>query len=708
MEKYGKRDSLMKFKLILKICFAIAVLLCLTSFELQREVPLEIENSISEVGGEYVLFGYEGGEQYEICREASLSKLFESEALSGKKTLVLSGIKVYENLTLKNKELNITGSAAFYNVDLIIEGGSVSIFTGDFKFYGTGGARLKSGQLSASATAFSSEKSSALRLDYSSGAKAFLENCKLSSDSGDSALNVSFGSVYISDGEISCESGVAVKNAASLYLAGEVLFSGVGFDVETSVPISLSFSHGYLNSKVLIKYNAEFKKGTMTPVVYGAEGDILKNVLIFDKNGVGVALSFFESSQYFDEQNFGAVYLPHKISYFDSGNLISEKLLLSGEEIPILTGIEKSGFKLIGWKTEGGSYFDFSTKASSDMILTAAYELLPPGFAISSLDFVYDGEGRELGFDYISHPLLASGRLEYLWYRNGECISSSPKIKVGSVSDSDRYICKLKFTYGGYEATVLTEELCVSIRKAEVGIPEIHAKEYTGNKLYPESISSPYYDFFCDGGTDAGVYPVTIKLFDAENYKFSGSDASELTLDFVISKAENTWTSPPEIKSSYYGQSPIIAATAKFGEVRFSFSSSINGIYRESYPTEVGNYYMRAEVLEGNNYKGLISEPVCFSVSPDKIIGISLKNPPSKLEYSAFERFDASGAVLLVSFSSGNTIEVLSSNIKVRHPRAEYFLFGDNFVSLIYGGEEITHAVTTKKSGIRNFKRKIL
>ncbi|MBQ7333795.1 MAG: InlB B-repeat-containing protein, partial [Clostridia bacterium] len=393
-----------------------------------------------------------------------------------------------------------------------------------------------------------------------------------------------------------------------------------------------------------------------------------------------------------------AVYLPYKLSFFDGGILIAEKLFLDGEYPSPVTLSEKAGYKFLGWQKDGGGVFDFSTGVSEDLKLYSAYKLLPPEFSISSLEFTYDGKERELAFSSISHPLLNNGELSYLWYLGGECISSSSSVKIRDVSDSGKYICKLKFTHNGNESETLTEELSVTVRKAEILIPEIPVKEYTGNRLYPEITSCAYYEVSCEGAEDAGTYPVLVKLRDGENYKFAGRNENELSIDFKIIPAKNAWTVPLSVQNAYFGCPLNYRALAKFGEVRYTFSTAPGGVYEEKIPKDVGTYFIRAEVLSGANYEAIVSEPLSFSILADVIVGISVKDSPKKLEYCAFERFDATGATLLVSYSSGKAVEISGEAIAVKHPRAEYFLFGDTYVTLSYGGREITLGIKTKKA----------
>ncbi len=683
---------------IMKIFLAAGALAFVALSGLTVEAQEPISYAVSEIGGEYMLSGYAGGEEYELLRKESLTELFKSEILESGRAVVLRDVEISEDLVIKDKSIGITGSARFSGCDFVIDGGDVSFSSFTLEFFGEGGVRHKSGKLSVDSSVIVADESASLRLDYSSGASLYLENSQLTSNSYSGALNISYGSAYILNGKITNTKSYAIINEGSLYLSGAVDISAENYGIETDTPINLSWNGQDFSASADIKYKREFKEGTITPVLYNTSAEGHKNIRLFDILGREAELCFFESSPYSREENFAAVYLPYKLSFFDGGILIDEKLFLGGEYPSPVTLSEKAGYKFLGWQEDCGGFFDFSTALSEDVSLYAAYELFAPEFSISSLEFTYDGKERELAFSSVSHPLLNSGEISYLWYRDGECISSSRSVKIRGVSDSGEYICKLKFTHSGNESEVCTEALSVTVKKAEIAIPEIPAKEYTGNRLYPEISSTAYYEVKCDGAEDAGTYPVLVKLRDGENYKFVGRNENEISLDFKITPAKNAWTVPLSVQNAYFGCSFSYSALAKFGEVRYTFSTSVAGVYEEKIPKEVGTYYIRAEVLSGANYEALVSEPLAFSILADVIVGISVKDTPMKLEYYAFERFDVTGGSLLVSYSSGKAVEISGEAITVKHPRAEYFLFGDTYVTLSYGGREITLGIKTKKA----------
>lgn len=121
-----------------------------------------------------------------------------------------------------------------------------------------------------------------------------------------------------------------------------------------------------------------------------------------------------------------------------------------------------------------------------------------------------------------------------------------------------------------------------------------------------------------EGGIDAGSYDVILTLKDPDHYHWSddnrGRDVTK-TLKFNITQAENEWTSDLAIESWKYGEeakAPTISA--KFGEAVYTYSASEDGDYTADVPENAGTYYVKAEVAETNNYKGLDAVTTSFAI----------------------------------------------------------------------------------------------
>ena len=157
----------------------------------------------------------------------------------------------------------------------------------------------------------------------------------------------------------------------------------------------------------------------------------------------------------------------------------------------------------------------------------------------------------------------------------------------------------------------------------------IQWQENTGTK------DTPKWEDLKSAPKEVGTYRVVVELAGNNNYNSAGA-----TLDFVISKAQNTWTEELSITGWTYNEkvsSPT--AKAQFGDVTFTYSSEENGTYTSEVPKNAGTYYVKATVAGTENYTGLESAPVAFEIAKaiptyEKVTGLVLGQgqPLSKIE----------------------------------------------------------------------------
>lgn len=159
----------------------------------------------------------------------------------------------------------------------------------------------------------------------------------------------------------------------------------------------------------------------------------------------------------------------------------------------------------------------------------------------------------------------------------------------------------------------------VTIGKAVVTEPTIASKPYTGSAQTADVVSSDLYTVEQNnGGTAKGEYTVVLKLTDAENYKWNTTDAAEVTLQFVITGAENSWTTEPSIEGWTYGEeakTPVYEA--KFGTVKVNYTGTANdGTEYNSTeaPSEAGDYTATFTVDATPDFGGL-EETVGFTIA---------------------------------------------------------------------------------------------
>ena len=102
---------------------------------------------------------------------------------------------------------------------------------------------------------------------------------------------------------------------------------------------------------------------------------------------------------------------------------------------------------------------------------------------------------------------------------------------------------------------------------------------------------------------DVGMYKVVASVEADNNYKENSIDK-----EFSISQTTNEWTSELSIADWTYGQTASTpVATAKYGNVVFTYSDKEDGTYTGKVPTEAGTWYVKATVEGNENYTGMVA-----------------------------------------------------------------------------------------------------
>ena len=82
----------------------------------------------------------------------------------------------------------------------------------------------------------------------------------------------------------------------------------------------------------------------------------------------------------------------------------------------------------------------------------------------------------------------------------------------------------------------------------------------------------------------------------------------------------NEFTQPLAITDWTYGETANTpTATAKYGTIKYTYSTAADGTYTEEVPTNAGTYYVKATVEETADYSGLESNAVEFIILPKTI-----------------------------------------------------------------------------------------
>lgn len=241
------------------------------------------------------------------------------------------------------------------------------------------------------------------------------------------------------------------------------------------------------------------------------------------------------------------------------------------------------------------------TAADNVLTATCAEEKCPLHSGVSLTVKAENGE-------YNKNPHAASfgSREDEVWTSAGLTL---PTIQYRNPNDD--LLSQAPKNVGTYTAFIqvgdVTAEKTFSIAVATVTTPTVASKPYTGElqKATIDTAGKPYSVKTNGGGTDAGSYPVVFELLDDTNYQW---DTNGGITTFCITQAENRWTAGPSIQGWTYGETKETpTGSAKFGTVTVQYRHS-DGTYRDTAPTDAGDYKARFTVAGNDNYTGLSTE----------------------------------------------------------------------------------------------------
>ncbi|MBO5910488.1 MAG: hypothetical protein J6Q15_03155, partial [Clostridia bacterium] len=181
-------------------------------------------------------------------------------------------------------------------------------------------------------------------------------------------------------------------------------------------------------------------------------------------------------------------------------------------------------------------------------------------------------------------------------------------ITVGS------YIAKFRVE-GTDDYNALDVEKPFIISRAEIATPTITSKPYTGSEQSSGAEGTELYEVTTDTkGTEAGSYPVVYTIIDG-NYKWKDIETASTTVMFEITKSSAIINSVTMSNWTYGGTASTPSAdTNGFGEVEYTYSTSENGTYTETRPSDAGTYYVKATIAEdAKNYYG-VSKTKSFTI----------------------------------------------------------------------------------------------
>ncbi|MBQ1516529.1 MAG: S-layer homology domain-containing protein, partial [Lachnospiraceae bacterium] len=133
----------------------------------------------------------------------------------------------------------------------------------------------------------------------------------------------------------------------------------------------------------------------------------------------------------------------------------------------------------------------------------------------------------------------------------------------------------------------------------------VRSLEITGT--LPEGVTVRYVG---NGQSSPGTHIVTAKFSgDRDNYE----PIPDMEARLVITPGENRWTTELTCADVPFGSQPQPNAAAEHGTPVYTYSTEEDGEYTATVPTQIGRYYVRAEVPAGDDYQ-VLSAVVPFRI----------------------------------------------------------------------------------------------
>ena len=268
-------------------------------------------------------------------------------------------------------------------------------------------------------------------------------------------------------------------------------------------------------------------------------------------------------------------------------------------------------------RAEDDTYKAYEKTITGGLVINAATpDAVPP--AANTL--TYNGIAQEL----ITAGSATGGTMQYALGENENAEPTTGwNTTIPTASDAGTYYVWYKVVGDSSHNDTDPQCISVTIDKAEVEIPEIADKVFTGETLKADINETDYYSVKNDGGINVGEYDVVLTLKDSQNYKWEKGDSEPLTLKFNITAAAiEDVTHPTPGDDLFFTNEPqelITAGSSDDGTMQYALGENENDAPTTGWSTTIptasdaGTYYVWYKVDGGDNYND--SDPVCITVT---------------------------------------------------------------------------------------------
>ncbi len=361
------------------------------------------------------------------------------------------------------------------------------------------------------------------------------------------------------------------------------------------------------------------------------------------------------------------------------------------EKTPVLSGLPQGVSVLqydgnrginAGEYTATATLLYDATNYNPPLVPTLKWQILKTSYDLSSFEilgglFVYDGKPHSptiVG----TLPLGLDGcRLEVTFSDTVTNVEEGKKEITATFSTSS----------GNYLLpNPITVSLAISPAPIEVEWKNL-AFTYDGKSHLPEAIYNDLPIAVEGEMVLAGEYTATAQCKNQNYYIINPK------IVYVIQKAKNEWLLPLEIQDGYTSKNPTPKASAKYGEVTFTYYDA-NGNEVKNPKDRAGNYTCIATVEESENYTLLSSSPLSFTIH--EVVAVETVATLNPTLLFAYETLSPSHFTVKKIYNDGS--ESLINDFRIEYENASSLRFMDTYVRIVTEDASIELPIDVRKA----------
>ena len=308
-------------------------------------------------------------------------------------------------------------------------------------------------------------------------------------------------------------------------------------------------------------------------------------------------------------------------------------------------------------------------------ITKATYDL--SSFEILGGLFVYDGK---------PHTPTIAGTLPV--GIDGHRLQVSFSDTVTNVSEGKKEIVATFSTTSGNYETPFPITVSIAITPAPLFVEWQNTTfTYDGEAHRPMATYKDFVILVEGEMVRAGEY-VAIASIENSNYYITNPKCA-----YVIQKAKNEWILPLTIKDAYTSKNPTPVASAKYGDVIFTYFD-VTGNEVKNPKDRAGKYTCIATVRESDNYTFLTSSAVRFTVY--EVIAIETVATLIRTDLFAFDKLSKEDFTVKVHFNDGTGKEV--TDFRIEYENATSLRAKDSLVYIVTDKERLEVPLAVRKA----------